>query len=442
MSETGLNLPQLGPDSYGQAQRWTCDRGAQRLELRAGRRGRARRRRNGLGHLGSKAAVYPPISPRRTIPGHERLSEASGTLSGSGLDPAAAARRFAGRRRRRPHRPGRTGGRSRGAATVAGDAPHLRRRLPQLWRVPRPARHSRRPDGRGGARLSRRARARRRSPATVAKHLSALRGLAGALGVDAQLRTVRSARVGRGEPRALSHDEWMRLLRMPDRRTRQGKRDLALLHLLGSAGLRRAEAANLLVSDVDERRRAGDPRLRQAIKGSTSWWVTVRYGKARPHRRHPARRGRARGDRRVGQEPPPQRPPSTCCSHCPAPATPARSARATSRGSSRATPPPLTCRRTGARRTCCATPSAPTWPTPARTRRDPRARRPRRHPHHHDLHRRQPQPTRERGRRARPAEPWRQARRRWALSCAGNDPRGWTVAMSEDLTGGKGPSPG
>ena len=66
---------------------------------------------------------------------------------------------------------------------------------------------------------------------------------------------------------------------MPDRRTRQGKRDLALLHLLGSAGLRRAEAARVLISDVDERRRASDPRLRQAIKGSTSWWVTVRYGK-------------------------------------------------------------------------------------------------------------------------------------------------------------------
>jgi integrase len=52
-----------------------------------------------------------------------------------------------------------------------------------------------------------------RSPATVAKHLSALR--AEALGADAQLRTVRSARVGRGEPRALSHDEWTRLLRIP-----------------------------------------------------------------------------------------------------------------------------------------------------------------------------------------------------------------------------------
>ena len=118
-----------------------------------------------------------------------------------------------------------------------------------------------------------------RSPATVAKHLSALRGLADAVGADQAMRTVRSARVARGEPRALEHDEWARLLRMPDRRSRQGKRDLALLHLLGSAGLRRAEAAGLLVSDVDERRRASDARLREAIARSTSWWVTVRYGK-------------------------------------------------------------------------------------------------------------------------------------------------------------------
>jgi site-specific recombinase XerD len=76
-----------------------------------------------------------------------------------------------------------------------------------------------------------------RSPANVAKHLSALRGLAEALGVEAQLRSVRSARVGRGEPRALSHDYWTRLLRMPDRRSRHGKRDLALLHLRWRAGL-------------------------------------------------------------------------------------------------------------------------------------------------------------------------------------------------------------
>jgi integrase len=85
-----------------------------------------------------------------------------------------------------------------------------------------------------------------RSPATVAKHLSALRRLADALGAgDPALRSVRSARVARGEPRALDHDEWQRLLRMPDRRSRQRKRDLAAaparLHRAApSRGLRRA----------------------------------------------------------------------------------------------------------------------------------------------------------------------------------------------------------
>ena len=94
-----------------------------------------------------------------------------------------------------------------------------------------------------------------RTPATIAKHLSALRQLATALDGDPAIRTVRSQSVARGEPRALSEEEFARLLRMPDRRTRRGKRDLALLHLLGSVGLRRAEAANLLIADVDERRR-------------------------------------------------------------------------------------------------------------------------------------------------------------------------------------------
>lgn len=97
-----------------------------------------------------------------------------------------------------------------------------------------------------------------RSLATVAEHLSALRGLADALGSDPATRTVRSARVARGEPRALTRDEYARLPRIPDRGTRQGKRDLALLHLLGFAGLRRAEAAS-----VRRRRRRAAPRGRR-----------------------------------------------------------------------------------------------------------------------------------------------------------------------------------
>ncbi|MGI8862963.1 MAG: tyrosine-type recombinase/integrase [Solirubrobacteraceae bacterium] len=118
-----------------------------------------------------------------------------------------------------------------------------------------------------------------RSPATIAKHLSALRTLADALGQDPQIAKVRSQTVARGQPRALSGEEFTRLLRMPDRRTRRGKRDLALLYLLGTAGLRRSEACALTLLDVDERRRAGDRRLRDAIAHSTSWWVTVRCSK-------------------------------------------------------------------------------------------------------------------------------------------------------------------
>lgn len=118
-----------------------------------------------------------------------------------------------------------------------------------------------------------------RSPATTAKHLSALRKLAMALGSDTAIAQVRSGSVARGEPRALTAEELERLLRMPDRRTTQGKRDLALLHLLARAGLRRGEAAALQLGDVDERRRAVDGRLRAAVAGSTSWWATVTYGK-------------------------------------------------------------------------------------------------------------------------------------------------------------------
>ena len=128
-----------------------------------------------------------------------------------------------------------------------------------------------------------------RSPATISKHLSALRTLATALGTDgvAGVAGVRGAKVARGEPRALSAGQYDRLLRMPDLRTTAGKRDLALLHLLGTVGLRRAEAAALLVIDVDEHPRADDPRLRRAIARSAPWWVTVRRGKRGRRRRVP-----------------------------------------------------------------------------------------------------------------------------------------------------------
>jgi site-specific recombinase XerD len=115
-----------------------------------------------------------------------------------------------------------------------------------------------------------------RSPATIAKHLSALRTLADALGADPEIAKVRSQTVARGRPRALSKDEYARLLRMPDRRSARGQRDLALLYLLGTAGLRRSEVCALELCDIDRFGRSGDGRLSRAIARSTSWWVTVR----------------------------------------------------------------------------------------------------------------------------------------------------------------------
>lgn len=117
------------------------------------------------------------------------------------------------------------------------------------------------------------------APATVAKQLSALRYLAAAVGADPAIRDVKAQRVAAGQPRSLTHTQLDRLLRMPDQRTRHGKRDLAILQLLAHAGLRRSELCALGIDDIDERRRATDGALRRAVNDSTAWWATVRYAK-------------------------------------------------------------------------------------------------------------------------------------------------------------------
>jgi len=130
-----------------------------------------------------------------------------------------------------------------------------------------------------------------RARATVAKELSALRRLAAALeaeGVDPAAQRVRANAVGRRAPRALTRAELERLLAMPDRRTRRGRRDLAIMLLLGQAGLRRAEVCALRYCDLEELRRHPDPRRRAAVAPrvaeQTDWIVHVRHPK----------RGRAR----------------------------------------------------------------------------------------------------------------------------------------------------
>lgn len=48
----------------------------------------------------------------------------------------------------------------------------------------------------------------------------------------------------------MTEDEISAILRVPDRRTLQGKRDYAILLLMFSTGLRKAEVCNLSVADV------------------------------------------------------------------------------------------------------------------------------------------------------------------------------------------------
>ena len=77
-------------------------------------------------------------------------------------------------------------------------------------------------------------------------------------------------------------------VRRADRRTRRGRRDLAIMLLLGQAGLRRSEVCALRYEDLEELRRHPDPRRRAAVAprvAAQSAWVV--------HLRHP-KRGRAR----------------------------------------------------------------------------------------------------------------------------------------------------
>jgi hypothetical protein len=93
-----------------------------------------------------------------------------------------------------------------------------------------------------------------------------LRGAKPAVGADADVRTVRSVSVARGGPRALSHEEFARLLKMPDRRTRQATRPRAAV----PARLGRPAPLGSRGVGARRRRRASTrPRLRHAIKSST-----------------------------------------------------------------------------------------------------------------------------------------------------------------------------
>jgi integrase len=103
------------------------------------------------------------------------------------------------------------------------------------------ARHLAEAGGRGG---------RPAAPATARVYISMIRALARQLGREDQIADVRAPRHQPGPPETLTDTDYANLLRVPDRRTTAGKRDYALLRVLGDCGLRSAELRGLRARDL------------------------------------------------------------------------------------------------------------------------------------------------------------------------------------------------
>jgi integrase len=111
--------------------------------------------------------------------------------------------------------------------------------------------------GRGG---------RSAAPATVRVYLSMIRALARDLGLEDVVGDVRVPRHEPGPPETLTDTDYANLLRVPDRRTLAGKRDYALLRVLGDCGLRSAELRGLRARDL-RRPRANARHHRLYVRG-------------------------------------------------------------------------------------------------------------------------------------------------------------------------------
>ena len=88
------------------------------------------------------------------------------------------------------------------------------------------------------------------APATVRVYLSMIRALVRELGLEEAVAGVRVPRHEPGPPETLTDIDYANLLRVPDRRTIAGKRDYALLRVLGDCGLRSAELRGLRARDL------------------------------------------------------------------------------------------------------------------------------------------------------------------------------------------------
>jgi len=104
------------------------------------------------------------------------------------------------------------------------------------------------------------------APATARVYLSMIRAFARDLGLEDTVAAVRVPRHEPGPPETLTDTDYANLLRVPDRRTTAGKRDYALLRVLGDCGLRSAERRGLRARDL-RRPRANARHHRLYVRG-------------------------------------------------------------------------------------------------------------------------------------------------------------------------------
>ncbi len=119
------------------------------------------------------------------------------------------------------------------------------------------ARHLATGGGRGG---------RPAAPATARVYVSVVRAFARQLGREDAIADIRAPRHEAGPPETLTDADYANLIRVPDRRCLAGKRDYALLRILGDCGLRSAELRGLCARDL-RRPRSNARHFRLFVRG-------------------------------------------------------------------------------------------------------------------------------------------------------------------------------
>jgi hypothetical protein len=127
------------------------------------------------------------------------------------------------------------------------------------------------------------------APATGRVYLSMVRALARQLGLEETVEAVRVPRHEPGPPETLTDIDYGNPLRVADRRLIAGKRDYALLRVLGDCGLRSAELRGLRARDL-RRPRANARHHRLYVHGKVA--ANARSLSPRPFSRRSTRGSR------------------------------------------------------------------------------------------------------------------------------------------------------